>query len=76
MASAARITYPPLVAHGPDNHGATVVVVTYSLMFTTILFALRSWSSYMQKRELKWDDLTFTIAVVGNCHIIDLRLGN
>lgn len=71
MATADRVTYPPLVAHGPDNHGAIVVVVTYSLMFTTILFALlRSWSSYMQKRELKWDDITFSIAVVSNFHSI------
>ncbi|KEF61098.1 uncharacterized protein A1O9_02663 [Exophiala aquamarina CBS 119918] len=65
MATSNRVTYPPLVAHGPDNHGATVVVVTYSLMFTTILFALlRSWSSYMQRREVRWDDIAFSIAVV------------
>lgn len=62
-----RITYPPLVAHGPDNNGAIVVVITYSFMFITILFAiLRSYSSYMQKRELSWDDITFSIAVVRN----------
>lgn len=65
--TAERITYPPLVAHGPDNNGAIVVVITYSFMFITILFAiLRSYSSYMQKRELSWDDITFSVAVVRN----------
>ncbi len=60
-----RFTYPPLVAHGADNGGAVVVVVSYSFMFITILFAiLRIWSSHMQKRELKWDDLAFSLAVV------------
>lgn len=71
-----RITYPPLVAHGPDNNGAIVVVITYSFMFTTILFSiLRSYSSYMQKREVSWDDLTFSLAVVRNS-IFSSKPGN
>lgn len=62
-----RLIYPPLVAHGPDNRGAVVVVVSYSFMFITILFALlRTWSSYVQKRDLRWDDIAFTLAVVGH----------
>ncbi|KAK5759966.1 hypothetical protein LTS12_009862 [Elasticomyces elasticus] len=58
-------TYPPLVPHGPDNRGAVVVVVTYSLMFITILFALmRTWTSHSHRRQLRWDDLAFFLAVL------------
>jgi hypothetical protein len=58
--------YPPLISHGPDDRGATVVVVTYALMFITILFAImRTWTSHSQKREMQWDDLAFYLAVVG-----------
>ena len=62
-----RITYPPLVAHGPDNKGAIVVVVSYSFMFITIIFALlRTWSSYVHKRDLREDDIAFFLAVVSD----------
>jgi hypothetical protein len=72
MSSPERFTYPPLVAHGPDNKGATVVVVSLSFMFITILFSiLRAWSSYMQKREYRWDDIAFIIAVVRNIPFSD-----
>ncbi|KAK5702998.1 hypothetical protein LTR97_003944 [Elasticomyces elasticus] len=58
-------TYPPLVPHGPDDRGAIVVVVTYSLMLITILFAImRTWTSHSHRRQLRWDDLAFFLAVL------------
>ncbi|KAK4963138.1 hypothetical protein LTR10_000766 [Elasticomyces elasticus] len=58
-------TYTPLVPHGPDDRGAIVVVVTYSLMFITILFAImRTWTSHSHRRQLRWDDLAFFLAVL------------
>ena len=58
-------TYPPLVSHGPDDRGAVVVVVTYSLMFITVLFGvLRVWTAQSNKRDFKWDDLAWLLAVV------------
>ena len=62
-----RTTYPPLVAHGPDNKGATVVVVSYSFMFITIIFGLlRTWSSYVHKRDVREDDIAFFLAAVSD----------
>ncbi|RMD40955.1 hypothetical protein DV735_g4163, partial [Chaetothyriales sp. CBS 134920] len=60
-----RPTLPPLVAHGPDNKGAVIVVVSYSWMFISILFGLlRTWTSYTRDRGLRWDDLVFSLAVL------------
>ncbi|RMZ84350.1 hypothetical protein DV738_g563, partial [Chaetothyriales sp. CBS 135597] len=60
-----RVSYPPLVSHGPNNKGAIIVVISYSLMFTTIVFGLlRTWTSYTRDRGLRWDDLVFSVAVV------------
>ena len=62
-----HVTLPPLVAGGPDDYGATVVVVTYSLMFITLLLAgLRFHSTRRRKNGFSWDDLCFFAAVVSS----------
>lgn len=57
---------PPPFDSGPNDHGAAIVVVTYSFMFISLCFAiLRVHATIRRKREFGWDDITLLVATVG-----------
>jgi len=55
----------PLVSGGPDSQGALLVVVTYSLMFVSMLVAgARLYSTIHRSGSFAWDDAFFFSALV------------
>ncbi|KAF2761966.1 hypothetical protein EJ05DRAFT_482769 [Pseudovirgaria hyperparasitica] len=55
---------PPLVAKGADNYGGVIVVVSFTLMVVTVLFAcMRVYNTIARKKGFGFDDLTFYMAL-------------
>lgn len=59
----------PLFNYGPDNDGAPVVVVTYTLLLVSLCVAVtRLVTTIRRKREFGSDDILFYLAIVSvNC---------